>query len=366
MLKLSGRRWIWWGLFLVSLLLYLILVGYFAFRPFVPIRGVYNGDRNVLFEDGAVWIQRGTAWEERGHAKQLRGVLLDSGRLSLVVVLKTDPSSARHHGLIFADIRDGMALNYAIRQNGNGISFQLRTSESRYGGMPEELLVPRVLQPDQWQVLITTYDGAAMRLYVDGRLRGESMVAGDFSGWGLDNALVMGDVPAGYMPWRGFVRQVSVYNRALGADDVARIQNGDGVAGAVLDHDFRTLDSEDAMKDAGWVGLLYRNPFVFRDSEFSSRHDIVANIVGFIPLGVFVFLGIPVRQGRRGFLLSIALAAAAGLLVSGSIECLQHFVHSRVPSVIDLATNLCGTLLGCGSAWSARYVFRIWTRTATL
>jgi VanZ family protein len=72
--------------------------------------------------------------------------------------------------------------------------------------------------------------------------------------------------------------------------------------------------------------------------------DLVANLVGYMPLGVLVFGGL-VRSGRST---RFALAAAplAGALLSFSMETLQNYLPQRVSSNVDLALNVAGTMLG--------------------
>ena len=95
--------------------------------------------------------------------------------------------------------------------------------------------------------------------------------------------------------------------------------------------------------DSGNNGLLLRALGVF------SRHDATdwitygrvefgANIVMFIPIGVFLLL----LFGRRLWWLAIALA----VVLTGSIEFTQQFLPTRYPDVRDLIANGSGAVLG--------------------
>lgn len=74
------------------------------------------------------------------------------------------------------------------------------------------------------------------------------------------------------------------------------------------------------------------------------RFDIVANLVGYLPLGAFVF----VAAARRGHGRGAALLAAILLpvLLSALLEMTQNFLPQRVPSALDLALNSAGAALG--------------------
>lgn len=77
--------------------------------------------------------------------------------------------------------------------------------------------------------------------------------------------------------------------------------------------------------------------------------DLVANLVGYAPLGALVF-GAAVRSGRRA-VPALALALLAGTGLSLSMELLQNFLPRRVASNVDLGLNSLGTLLGAALGW---------------
>jgi VanZ family protein len=72
--------------------------------------------------------------------------------------------------------------------------------------------------------------------------------------------------------------------------------------------------------------------------------DIIANLVGYLPLGALVF-GAFVRSGWTTGR-SVAAALATGAALSFSMELLQNFLPQRVSSNVDLALNIAGTALG--------------------
>ncbi|MET0983324.1 MAG: VanZ family protein [Telluria sp.] len=71
--------------------------------------------------------------------------------------------------------------------------------------------------------------------------------------------------------------------------------------------------------------------------------DVMVNIVGYVPLGVLLVLALyPLVRGVWAAL----LAAILGFLVSGTMEAVQNFLPSRVPSNLDLLTNSAGAFIG--------------------
>ena len=71
--------------------------------------------------------------------------------------------------------------------------------------------------------------------------------------------------------------------------------------------------------------------------------DVVVNIVGYIPLGMLFALALyPRLRGIWGD----PGAAILGMLVSGTMEAVQTYLPSRVPSNLDFFTNSLGGLIG--------------------
>jgi VanZ family protein len=73
-----------------------------------------------------------------------------------------------------------------------------------------------------------------------------------------------------------------------------------------------------------------------------TRFDLLANVVAYVPFGIFVALA-PRRASPRTRTLR---AFAAGFALSFALETLQTYLPPRDASVIDLAANALGALLG--------------------
>lgn len=71
--------------------------------------------------------------------------------------------------------------------------------------------------------------------------------------------------------------------------------------------------------------------------------DVGTNIVGYVPLGALMVLSLYPRV--RG-VAALLLAIFGSILVSGSMEAVQTYLPSRVPSNLDLATNSVGGVIG--------------------
>jgi len=104
---------------------------------------------------------------------------------------------------------------------------------------------------------------------------------------------------------------------------------------------------------SGWrsSGL---SPFAFLTLQMPrwwTGFDVMVNIVGYMPFGALIVLAL--HPAVRG-MWAVLVAALVGLLVSGTMEIVQNYLPTRVPSSLDLLTNaggcLAGALLG---AWFA-------------
>lgn len=86
--------------------------------------------------------------------------------------------------------------------------------------------------------------------------------------------------------------------------------------------------------------------------RYWTRFDFVTNALAYIPLG---FFWVPALKPRYGIVAAASMAAVLGACLSLSVETLQNFLPSRVPSNLDFASNSAGALLGAlaGVRWGA-------------
>jgi len=82
-------------------------------------------------------------------------------------------------------------------------------------------------------------------------------------------------------------------------------------------------------------------------AQHPSRGDMVANVLLYIPFGLFLPLAFPTRI--RAIARAIG-ATVAGLAVSMAIEIVQMYDVGRVPSLYDVATNTIGAATGALAA----------------
>jgi hypothetical protein len=85
------------------------------------------------------------------------------------------------------------------------------------------------LQLAQWSHVAATYDGLALRLYLNGALVAQSNYSGGIFPGTSDVGI--GAIPYqqadSYLPWSGGLDEISLYNRALSDDEILGIYNAD-------------------------------------------------------------------------------------------------------------------------------------------
>ena len=98
---------------------------------------------------------------------------------------------------------------------------------------------------------------------------------------------------------------------------------------------------------AGWhvpgTGPL---DFLFVGSRFWTWFDVLANLLGYLPIGLLLFVAL-VRSGQRAGTAAWT-ALAGGTMLSLTLEMLQNYLPNRVSSNVDLALNAGGTAIGVG------------------
>ncbi len=306
----------------LALVLYLLVLGFFAFRPFRPIPGRLKKSDTALEANYR-------------DVLSMRRALMQSGRLTLEAKLQTASAGQGGPARIVTYSRGTMSRNFTLGQSGNALVFRLRTTSAEHSGQYRSLLVPQVFDEQRVQHLAVTFDGSRVRLYVDAQPHPATFgLGGDFSGWGRNHRLVFGDEPAGGRAWEGTLHHVAIYDRALAAEEIAALYGGQPVAGAV----FRSGQN---MRP-----LRYRNLFVSVDAAAYHLDDCLANIFGFVPLAGLVFLVFSARLKKMKRARLLELFVLLGLVLSGIFEFAQRGIAGRVPTLLDLAYNTFGAGLG--------------------
>jgi VanZ family protein len=92
--------------------------------------------------------------------------------------------------------------------------------------------------------------------------------------------------------------------------------------------------------------------------RIGSRTDLISNVLLFMPWGFLLAFW---RAGRgTSFVAALSLALLSGASLSAAVEIAQLYAPSRTTSVVDLATNTLGSMLGALIGWLS--ALRVWPR----
>ena len=350
------------AIFIVPMLLaYALIMASFAFRPFRQIPGWGYAPTSIGWDSDGIRLYPGAALEDRAHVDRVRKALVKSGALTLDIEMRTDSLKQAGPSVVFGLSRNNIYRSFMFGQQGNGVEFRLSTGVTDPGGLHGSLLVPGVLDANAMQRFTATYDGEAIKLYLNGRFLSEKTgLESDFNEWGRNLLLVVGDEPTGGNGWSGVVRSVALFDRVLQKDEIDKRVAGDEVPGAVLEYGFGSNASGQLNLPEGLARLRYRNLFITTDPSAYDLDDCLFNIAGFIPLGVLAYIVLPMRMEKRKAV-ALLVPLLASLAASGTIEFVQCFVDGRVPCLVDLIYNSTGGLIGGLLAWLAHSTF---TKTA--
>lgn len=89
---------------------------------------------------------------------------------------------------------------------------------------------------------------------------------------------------------------------------------------------------------AGWT-----NPITASWPHTAPRADLAVNLLAYVPLGLFLVLGLRARTGTAA---AVILAVVTSCVLSFALETLQSALPSRVPSALDWVANTAGTAGG--------------------
>lgn len=153
-----------------------------------------------------------------------------NGGTDLTIEAWINPSSLPHGGTILQKRTNGNIGGYVLEPTQtsgggapNGLQFVVMI-----GGVYSTLNPANVLNPNVWQHVSATYDGAFMRIYVNG-----AEVTNKPQTGAIDNVaapVVIGRNAFNSNAFQGKIDEVSVYNRALSAAEIESISNA-GIAG---------------------------------------------------------------------------------------------------------------------------------------
>lgn len=181
----------------------------------------------------------------------------------------------------------------------------------------------------------------------------------------INGKIILGNSPASTDGWEGTIYALAIYNTTLPEKQVFNYykkwkQNNtiSKEANQVMLYQFDEASGStvnNRLSSANHLFIPYRLNILKKDIlSFSYRKgrlkrsdilDILLNILGFIPVGFFIALGISeTRFNSRKQVYSITLLTCCGISIL--VEILQVYIPSRDSCLLDLFLNVMGACIG--------------------
>jgi VanZ like family/Concanavalin A-like lectin/glucanases superfamily len=282
---------------------------------------------------------------------------------SLEIWLKPSRIDSRAGGVILAFYSpESQFAPFALRQFQAGLVLEHESQGS--SARKTEIYVGDILS-DRKPVLVTiTSSEAGTATYADGTLL-KRVPNFAISNRDLTGQFVVGNAPTTAYSWSGQLKGLAFYDRELSPVEVSQgfvdWTNGgqsDSAKGHAVVARYRFDEGKGNVVgnqvDSATTLLIPERFFVLHQ-EFLERpwdefrpgwrywKNVLVNVVGFIPLGVFFYAYFSqLRKVERPAGLTISL----GFALSLTIEVLQAFLPTRDSGMTDLITNTFGTALG--------------------
>jgi VanZ family protein len=295
---------------------------------------------------------------------------MDAKGFTIEVFISVDDIDQNGPARIVTYSLDTSQRNFTLGQEFDSLILRLRTTESDENGVYPHFRADKVFTPGKNQHVTVSYDGKLEKLYVDGQLRKiSSALEGSFSSWDPKAFFVIGNEHTGDRLWQGKIYLVALYNRALGDEEIYQNykdirsfdtteigprQHHNGLIryytfsegkGDVVYNQAKQETSGHLIPSKLRLNSLKTFNFMISFEDISTYFwDIVINIIGFIPLSLIIFLN--VSKYRSVFSNIYFSPILVGLIISISLEFLQVFSTTRVPTILDVLCNLIGTVIG--------------------
>ena len=153
---------------------------------------------------------------------------LEPARVTVLAWVKLGTTPTGTHYVVAKGAQGCSGSSYALTTPGGGLAFHV------YNGAAQQVS-PNAgsgVWNDQWHAVAGTFDGATVRLYVDGAQVGSGTPAATSIAYGLtEDGLRIGNYPAsnlcgGGLVFQGLVDEARIYNRALDAEEIAWLSAG--------------------------------------------------------------------------------------------------------------------------------------------
>lgn len=282
--------------------------------------------------------------------------LLDMREFTILIDMVSDFSASEGFGSILTYGLDYHSMNFMVGQWRAGIELRIKSDgNTRTISFGKK----NVFRKGEQARFAIVYDLNRLVLYHNGeKIAARRTGPLTFSRWKRSYPLVIGSNAKGRSFWKGTIRSIAIFDRALLKSEIqtAAVQIREFLP--LIYYSFEN-DEGTAVTDYGAgtpVTLIVPNRFIpygravlefplnGHNKFLNNLMDITINLLGFIPLGFFLFMYM--TQRHASLIRSLLFAIVVGFTISFFIEISQIFLSSRSSSMLDLINNTLGSATG--------------------
>ena len=157
------------------------------------------------------------------------GKLQDLNQLAIYIDITTSSDGLSSFEKIFSYFVNQEEMNFILGQWKDSLVPTFRT-EKVISGI--KIGVGNALKKEERTRFLINYNGKALRVYQDGRMRNHRETGPTpFSNWDRTYPLVVGSDAHGRSQWKGSIYEVAVYDRALTSEEVMRLSSPSSLSG---------------------------------------------------------------------------------------------------------------------------------------
>jgi hypothetical protein len=307
-----------WAFGILATLVYLA-VGFYPFN-WVFRAPTFNNERAELTSDGYTFSKPGIAYSNTAPEWVLKAV--DGSFIEIDLEVKAAHNQQFGPARIFTVSENQNLRNLTIAQEGEDLIVRMRNPDTGLNGIPP-YVVKRVFSSSAWHRIKLSFTTSALTIHVDESKPPLYVTLPEkpFSQWDLNYKLALGNELTFDRPWLGTIRRATV---RAGEESIDYTFPG-------------LLNVPDSYEIPRKSRPLLQT--LVAGSGIGDVFDHLINLFGFIPYGLVIFY---LNSGR-----SWVFAASLCLGLSLTIEIGQLIVVTdRVPSLMDLALNTLGGMIG--------------------
>ena len=188
---------------------------------------VQDTDR-VTWSSGALTFDNDTLAVSLAEADKINDAIAANGEFSVEVLLqRASPGTTSSPSRIVAMSEGVNDSHYVLGQDASHYEARVRNSStSSSGALSPEFISSTDLNASGDTHVVLSYKDGELSVYLDGQLDETRSVSGTLSNWEDDMYLVLGGAFGGSHFWRGTLKRVAIYDRALNAAQAGNVYNG--------------------------------------------------------------------------------------------------------------------------------------------